>query len=282
MVDTTETSAAADRIRASGDSEVATYLEIAEAREPGQALTPAPNAPEAVVVLDFGSQFSMLIARRIREASVYCEMVPWDTRPEDLSHLKVKAFILSGGPSSVYAEGAPYLLPYVINAEVPILGICYGMQLLAHALGGRVDPADSREYGHAVMRVSEAEHPLFRDLPGDLPVWMSHGDHVVELPPGFRVIGQSDNAPVAAMTDDAGRVAIQFHPEVVHTAQGDRLIRNFLFEVAGCAGDWTAGNFIEESVASIKRAVGDGQVICALSGGVDSAVAAALVHAAVG
>ena len=285
MVESTDAPAPAsprDRIRTSGDSEVATYLEIAEAREPGQVLTPAPNAAEAVVILDYGSQFSMLIARRIREASVYCEMVPWNTPAEKLSHLRVKAFVLSGGPASVYAEGAPTLQPYVLNSGVPVLGICYGMQLLAHALGGRVDPAESREYGHAVMRVAEADHPLFRGLPADLGVWMSHGDHVVQLPRGFRVIGQSENAPMAAMTDDSGRVAIQFHPEVVHTPQGQELISNFLFGVAGCAGDWTAGNFVDESVEAIKQAVGDGQVICALSGGVDSAVAAALVHAAVG
>ena len=282
MVESTDVPASAGRIRTSGDTEVAAYLEIAEAREPGQVLTPAPNAPEAVVILDYGSQFSMLIARRIREASVYCEMVPWNTPAEKLSHLRVKAFVLSGGPASVYAEDAPTLPPYVLNSGLPVLGICYGMQLLAHALGGRVDPAGQREYGHAVLNVAEADHPLFKGLPSELGVWMSHGDHVVQLPRGFRVIGQSSNAPMAAMTDDAGRVAIQFHPEVVHTPQGQDLITNFLFGVAGCSGDWTAGNFVEESVAAIKEAVGDGLVICALSGGVDSAVAAALVHAAIG
>ncbi len=282
MVDTTDVSAPADRIRTSGDREVATYLEIAEAREPGQILTPAPNAPEAVVVLDYGSQFSMLIARRIREASVYSEMVPWDAPASKLNHLKVKAFVLSGGPASVYETDAPTLPDYVINSGVPVLGICYGMQLLAHALGGKVDPAPSREYGHAVLNVAEASSPLFKGLPASLPVWMSHGDNVVQLPVGFRAIAQSDNAPVAAMADDRGHVAIQFHPEVVHTPQGDQIIRNFLFEVAHCKGDWTAGNFVEESVKAIKEAVGDGQVICALSGGVDSAVAASLVHAAIG
>ncbi|MFA7249663.1 MAG: glutamine-hydrolyzing GMP synthase [Dehalococcoidia bacterium] len=281
MVETTDASAPAGRIRTSGDSEVATYLEIAEAREPGQVLTPAPNAPEAVVVLDYGSQFSMLIARRIREASVYSELIPWDAPVEKLNHLKVKAFVLSGGPASVYEAGAPTLPAYVVNSGVPVLGICYGMQLLAHALGGRVDPAESREYGHAVLSVSEG-NPLFKGLPASLPVWMSHGDRVAQLPPGFRSIAQSDNAPVAAMADDRGHVAIQFHPEVVHTPQGDQMIRNFLFEVAGCTGDWTAGNFVEESIRSIRAAVGDGQVICALSGGVDSAVAARLVHAAIG
>ncbi len=282
MTQDTDASAPADRIRASGDAEVSTYLEIAEAREPGGVLTPAPNAPEAVVVLDYGSQFSMLIARRIREANVYCELIPWDAPIEKLNHLRVKAFVLSGGPASVYAADAPSLPSYVINSEVPVLGICYGMQLLAYTLGGVVDPAAQREYGHAVLRVSESANPMFKDLPGELPVWMSHGDHVVQLPAGFRVVAQSDNAPVAMMAYDQGHVGIQFHPEVVHTPQGDQLIQNFLFQVAGIEPNWTAANFIEETVESVRAAVGDGQVICALSGGVDSAVAAALVHRAVG
>jgi GMP synthase (glutamine-hydrolysing) len=282
MDTTTESSASADRIRTSGDTEVATYLEVAGAREPGAVLTSAPNAPEAVVVLDYGSQFSMLITRRIREASVYSEMVPWDTPAEKLSHLRVQAFILSGGPSSVYEDGAPTLPAYVINSGLPVLGICYGMQLLTHTLGGRVEPSEEREYGHAILNLTEAANPLFKGLPGSLPVWASHGDKVTQLPPGFHGIAQSDNAPVAVMTDGAKRFGILFHPEVVHTPQGDTLIRNFLFEVASCSGDWTAGNFVEESVEAIRKAVGDGQVICALSGGVDSAVAAALVHRAVG
>ena len=282
MDTTTESSASADRIRTSGDTEVATYLEVAGAREPGAVLTSAPNAPEAVVVLDYGSQFSMLITRRIREASVYSEMVPWDTPAEKLSHLRVQAFILSGGPSSVYEDGAPTLPAYVINSGLPVLGICYGMQLLTHTLGGRVEPSEEREYGHAILNLTEAANPLFKGLPGSLPVWASHGDKVTQLPPGFHGIAQSDNAPVAVMTDGAKRFGILFHPEVVHTPQGDTFIRNFLFEVANCSGDWTAGNFVDESVEAIKKAVGDGQVICALSGGVDSAVAAALVHRAVG
>ncbi len=282
MVDTSDTAPTADRIRTSGDAEVATYLEIAEAREPGNLLTPAPNAPEAIVVLDYGSQFSMLIARRIREAKVYSELVPWDTPAEKLSHLNVKAFILSGGPASVYDEDAPTLPDYVINSGIPVLGICYGMQLMTHALGGRVAPSKTREYGHAVLDVTEAGSPLFRDLPSTLPVWMSHADRIEELPPGFRAIAQSANAPVAGMADEHGHLAIQFHPEVVHTPQGDQLIHNFVFEIAGCAGDWTAANFVQESVDSIRASVGDGLVICALSGGVDSAVAASLVHRAVG
>ena len=283
MVDTTtDVPAPADRIRASGDSEVATYLEIAEHREPGQILTPAPDAPETVVVLDYGSQFSMLITRRIREASVYSELVPWNVQPEKLSHLTVKAFVLSGGPASVYDEGAPQLPDWVIATGLPILGICYGMQLLAHKLGGAVEPATSREYGHAILDVGEASNPIFHTLSGSLPVWMSHGDKITKLPPGFESIAQSQNAPVAAMADNAGHYGIQFHPEVAHTPQGDQVIQNFLFRVAGCAGDWTAASFVEESVEAIRTAVGAGKVICALSGGVDSAVAAALVHRAIG
>ena len=275
-------SAPTSRIRTSGDSEVGTYLEIAEAREPGQIFTPAPNAPEAVVVLDYGSQYSMLIARRIREAGVYSELVPWDSKPEQLNHLRIKGFVLSGGPASVYEADAPTLPSYVIASKLPVLGICYGMQLLAHSLGGRVAPAAHREYGHAVITVSDIESPLLRGLPTSMPVWMSHGDHVVELPQGFRSIAYSESSPVAVMADAAGHLGIQFHPEVVHTPQGDQLIQNFLFNVAGCAGDWTAANFIEESVKSIRERVGTGKVICALSGGVDSAVAATLVHRAIG
>ena len=271
-----------DRIRASGDSEVSTYLEIAEAREPGQLLTPAPNAPETVVVLDYGSQYSMLITRRIREAGVYSELVSWNTPPEKLSHLQVKGFVLSGGPASVYDVDAPTLPSYVIASGLPVLGICYGMQLLAQALGGRVAPAAKREYGHAVITLSEPDNPLLRELPATMPVWMSHSDRIVELPPGFRAVAYSEDSPVAAMADAAGHLGIQFHPEVVHTPQGEQVLRNFLFEVARCGGEWTAASFVEESVRLIQEQVGDGRVICALSGGVDSAVAAALVHAAVG
>ena len=283
MVDSTEAAATAGRIRTSGDSEVATYLEIAEAREPGHALTPAPNAPEAVVVLDYGSQYSTLITRRIRDAGVYAELVPWDAKPEQLNHLRVQGFVLSGGPASVYDEGAPTLPSYVLASGRPVLGICYGMQLLAHALGGRVAPSQQREYGHATVTISDASNPLLAGLPSSMPVWMSHGDRIVELPPDFRSVAQSDNSPVAIMASETSDyLGIVFHPEVVHTPQGGQLLRNFLFNVAGCTGDWTAASFVDETVQAVRERVGDGKVICALSGGVDSAVAASLVHEAVG
>ena len=196
----------------------------------------------------------MLITRRIREAGVYAELAPWDTPSEKLSHLKVKGFVLSGGPASVYDEGAPTLAPYVVASGLPVLGICYGMQLLAQSLGGRVAPASRREYGHAVITLSDPAHGLLHDLPATMPVWMSHSDRIVELPPGFRSVAYSDDSPIAAMSNDTGCLGIQFHPEVVHTPQGSQLLRNFLFEVAGCSGDWTAANFVEESIRTNARA----------------------------
>ena len=282
MVESTEATAAAGRIRTSGDGAVSTPLEGAEGRERGQTLTPSPDAPEAIVVLDYGSQYSMLITRRLREAGVYAEQVPWNTEADRLSHLRVRGFVLSGGPASVYDEDAPTLPPYVIASGLPVLGICYGMQLLAHTLGGRVAPSSSREYGHAVVNLAETDNPLLADLPAAMPVWMSHGDRIVQLPPGFRAIAQSEHSPVAIMANESGHLGIQFHPEVVHTPQGETLLRNFIFNVAECAGEWTAASFVEESVAAIRERVGDERVICALSGGVDSAVAASLVHAAIG
>jgi GMP synthase (glutamine-hydrolysing) len=277
------------RVTASGDAEVSTYLEIAREKAgegPAEGVPPAPVQPETVVVIDFGSQFSMLIARRVRECSVYCEIVPPTATWEQVEKLKPRGVILSGGPASVYEVGAPLTPTWVFEKNLPVLGICYGMQALAHQLGGKVSPSDHREYGHAVVHQGDVETagavPLFAGLPASFPAWMSHGDRITQLPPGFTAIAYSDNSPYAAMTDGAGKIAIQFHPEVVHTPHGKQIIENFLYKVCGCTGDWTPGNFIADSINRIRAQVGDGHIICALSGGVDSAVAATLVHRAVG
>jgi GMP synthase (glutamine-hydrolysing) len=272
------------RIPTTDDVEVSTYLEIAEERSghaPAAEPPRAPAQPETVVVVDFGSQTAMLIARRVREAKVYCELVPHDAPWEQIQKLNPRGIILSGGPNSVYDEGAPLCAPWVFESGLPVLGICYGMQAIAHQLGGRVAPSAEREYGHAVIHKAE-ESDLFDDTPDSMPVWMSHGDRIDEPPPGFRTLAYSDNSPLAAMTNDRGVVAIQFHPEVVHTPHGDRVLENFLYKICGCHGDWTPGNFIADSVQRMRDQVGSGRVICALSGGVDSAVTAALVHKAVG
>jgi GMP synthase (glutamine-hydrolysing) len=235
---------------------------------------------ETVAVLDFGAQYSQLIARRIRECNVYCELLPPDAPREQIERLNPRAVVLSGGPASVYAPGAPQAPDWVFEGNRPVLGICYGMQLIAHQLGGKVAPASRREYGHAAI-ARTLETPLFDGLPSSFDVWMSHGDHVDQLPPGFQALAQSSNSPVAAM----GRgpvMAIQFHPEVVHTAHGKEIIRNFLFKVAGLKGDWTPKAFVEEAIQAIRAQVGEGRAICGLSGGVDSSVAAALMHRAIG
>ena len=236
---------------------------------------------EAVAILDFGSQYSQLIARRVREQHVYCELFPADASWEEVSRVNPKGFILSGGPASVYEEGAPQAPAYVFESGLPVLGICYGMQLLAHQLGGRVEPADRREYGRAVVHVQPPASKIFAGVPAGFQAWMSHGDQIDRLPPGFEVLAYSDNSPVAAM-GRGGLVGLQFHPEVVHTPDGHILLRNFLYEICGCQGTWTPASFIRESVEHIRSTVGAGRVICALSGGVDSAVAATLIHRAVG
>ena len=235
---------------------------------------------DTVVVLDFGSQYSQLITRRIREAGVYSILLPWDTSWEEIARLRPKGIILSGGPASVYDEGAPSLPAWVLREDVPVLGICYGMQLIASALDGGVEPATRREYGPAKIEVTQS-YPLFRDLPASLDVWMSHGDHVTRLPTGYVGIARSSNAPIAGMTDGR-RYGIQFHPEVVHTPLGRDLLRNFLVDVCNCRTEWTAEHFIDSAVRQIRETVGDGRVLLGLSGGVDSSVAAALIHRAIG
>lgn len=252
---------------------------IAASTEP--VANPA-RGQQAIVVLDFGSQFSMLIARRVRELNTYCELLPSDASPAQIADVDVRGFILSGGPSSVYDDGAPLAPQWVYDSGLPILGICYGMQALAHQLGGRVEPGTHREYGPAAITASTPA-PLFAGLPNQLDVWMSHGDRIEVLPPGFTALASSANSPYAAMADQARHYyGIQFHPEVVHTPRGLDILRNFVQGVCGCEGTWTPGNFIDESVAAIREQVGGARVICGLSGGVDSAVAAALVHRAIG
>ena len=285
MAETEATPDTTHRVPTSDDLEVSTYLEIARQREgeqPREGAPPAPAQPETIIVLDFGSQYSMLIARRVRDCHVYCELVPFDAPWEDVQKLNPRGFILSGGPASVYDEGAPLAPTYVFDSGLPVLGICYGMNLIAHQLGGRVAPSPEREYGHAVIYQGDSPGEVFQGLPPSMPVWMSHGDRVAELPPGFRSLAHSENSPIAVMGNDAGVIGLQFHPEVVHTPQGQALIENFVLRVCGCRGDWTPGNFIADSILRIRAQVGDGRVLCALSGGVDSAVTAALVHKAVG
>ncbi|MGB9870372.1 MAG: glutamine-hydrolyzing GMP synthase [Anaerolineae bacterium] len=237
---------------------------------------------DTLVVLDYGSQTAQLIARRIREAQVYCELFPWDAPAERVMALRPRGFVLSGGPASVYEPGAPTLPAYVRESGLPVLGICYGMQLLAHALGGRVGRAPQREYGPAQVELIHP-HALLAPLTENPQVWMSHGDRVEELPPGFVVLARSPNSPVAAMGDPERHLyGVQFHPEVVHTPAGREILRRFATDLCGCAPTWTPATFIGETIASIREQVGDGRVLCALSGGVDSAVTATLVHRAVG
>ena len=248
--------------------------------EPGDG---APPAREAVAILDFGSQYSQLIARRVREAQVYCELFRYDAPAEEVMALNPHGFILSGGPSSVYEPDAPKLPAYVLESDLPVLGICYGMQLLAHNLGGRVAATQRREYGSALLQVTDLGCSLFSELPFALPVWMSHGDRIELLPGGFAVVAQTDNSPIAAMAHPGRRLyGLQFHPEVIHTPQGADILRNFLRKVCDLRGTWTPAHFVGEAVEAIRQQVGEGQVLCGLSGGVDSAVVATLVHRAVG
>ncbi len=246
-----------------------------------KAETPLKVAQDRVLILDFGSQYSRLIARRVREAKVYCELVPGTISAEEVRRFAPRGLIFSGGPMSVYEPGAPHPDPALYELGLPILGICYGMQILAHDLGGAVEPSQRREYGHASLTIDE-DAGLFDRMPRELAVWMSHGDAVSALPPRFRPIAHSVNSPWAAFAGPGGRFGIQFHPEVVHTPLGVEILRNFLSGVCGCAPTWEPGSFIEMAVAEIRSKVGDGRVLCALSGGVDSAVAATLVHRAVG
>jgi GMP synthase (glutamine-hydrolysing) len=235
--------------------------------------------PSSIAILDFGSQYAQLIARRVREAQVYCELFPWDTPAEEVLALHPKGFILSGGPASVYSQGAPTLLPYILASGLPVLGLCYGMQLLTHVLGGEVAQATEREYGLAEIQ------PL---IPGTIldtisKVWMSHGDRITRMPDGFVALAKTANSPIAAMGDFIRKIfAVQFHPEVKHTLNGAEFLKHFTIDICGCVPDWTPASIIEESVTRIRSQVGGERVLAAVSGGVDSSVAAALVHKAIG
>ncbi len=238
---------------------------------------------ERVLILDFGSQTTQLIARRVRESHVYCEIHPFSMKLEAIRDFGPKGIILSGGPSSVHDEGAPMADPELFELGVPILGICYGMQLLAHQLGGAVEKAQRREYGPAAIDI---------DIPGDIffdlekeavRVWMSHGDRILKLPPSFRTMAHSGNSPIAAMGDPKRNIyAVQFHPEVAHTPCGKDILENYLFRICRCSPSWTMKSFVESTISSVREKVGQDQVICALSGGVDSSVVAVLLHRAIG
>ncbi len=240
---------------------------------------------EKILILDFGSQYTQLIARRVREAHVYCELHPFDMSLDEIRAFAPRGIILSGGPKSVYEEGAPAVEEAIFELGVPVLGICYGMQLMSRHFGGEVVPAGKREYGHADLLAQGKPGPLFEGffLEGKSPVWMSHGDHVEKVPAGFEVVAGSGNAPVCAIQNLSRKLyGVQFHPEVNHTPRGEMLIDNFVRIVCGCTGLWTPGQIIEDAVARIREQVGQERVILGLSGGVDSSVAAALIHRAIG
>jgi len=279
-----EAANAGHRVLAPDDAEVEAYLEQALHAPPPErpAVDGAPAEPDSVVILDFGSQFAQLIARRVRELNVYSELLPHDTPWSEIERRHPKAIILSGGPSSVYDTDAPRADPALWSGRIPVLGICYGLQLMAHELGGEVVPSSRREYGPASVQITSTDG-LFAGLEREQPVWMSHGDSIVKPPDGFHPTAQTDSTAFAGMVDpERGLYGIQFHPEVAHTPRGHQILRNFVLGIAGARSNWTAANLIETTVAEIRQRVGDGHVICALSGGVDSAVAATLVHRAIG
>jgi GMP synthase (glutamine-hydrolysing) len=274
------------RIATTDDIEVSTYLEIAKEKGGAQpavteeAVSGAER--EAIIVLDFGSQYNMLIARRVREAQVYCELLPHDTPWEKIAPLNPKGFILSGGPASVYEPNAPLAPAYVYESGLPVLGICYGMQVITKQLGGKVSPGARREYGHAMMHISQVDAPLFDGLPESTTVWMSHGDKIEAMPEGFKAIAHTENSPNAVIVNKKNIYGLQFHPEVAHTPEGKTILKNFVYKVCKCKGNWTMGSFVNDSMARIKEQVGGGKVILALSGGVDSSVVAILIHRAIG
>ncbi len=245
-------------------------------------MPPVKRERDEVLILDFGAQYAHLISRRVREAGVYSELIPYNTTPAEIKRMRPAGLILSGGPSSVYDKDALLCDPEIYNLGIPILGICYGLQLITHQLDGRVARRQKREYGRASLHV-DVESDLFKGLPGHIVCWMSHGDAVETLPSGFKTIAHTENSPLAAIGDPARRIyGVQFHPEVAHTEHGFDIISNFLFKICGCRPGWSMASFIESSIEAIRRKVGGERVLCALSGGVDSSTAALLIHRAVG
>ena len=240
------------------------------------------TSSETILVMDFGSQYSQLIARRVRENNVYCEIVNHNAPLDSIKHLCIKGIILSGGPASVYSENAPIAPEWVYEIDVPLLGICYGMQVMVHQLGGNVNPSNKKEFGHSELNISDIKHDLFNDIDLKIQAWMSHGDKITKLPEGFNTLAFTNNSPIAVIGDSYNRIGLQFHPEVSHTPLGNKIINNFLYKICGCSGKWTPENFVLNSIDLIRNQIGDGKVICALSGGVDSLVAASLIHKAIG
>ena len=237
---------------------------------------------EKVIVIDFGGQYNQLVARRVRENNVYCEIYSYRTPIEDIKAMQPKGIILTGGPASCYEEGAASCDKALFELGVPVLGLCYGVQLMMHVLGGKVEKAPVREYGHIELSV-DTSSPLYENVPAETNCWMSHNDYISALAPGFKAIAHTENCPYAAVADDSGMLyGFQYHPEVLHTPEGTKMIRNFLYNVCHCAGDWRMDSFVKESIEEIRNKVGGGKVLCALSGGVDSSVAAVLLSKAVG
>ncbi len=237
---------------------------------------------ETILILDFGSQFTQLIARRVREAHVYCEILPYNADLRPYAKRNVAGYILSGGPASLKDPSSPRLDRSFFDGSVPVLGICYGMQLIADLFGGRLVKSEHREYGRSLFEPL-SDGPLLKGIAQSSQVWMSHGDSIVDLPSGFQIIGRVTSLGVAAIVNETARIyGVQFHPEVHHTTEGKKIIHNFLFDICGVKGDWTTASFIEESIDGIRRQVGDGKVVLGISGGVDSSVAAMLLHRAIG
>ncbi len=235
---------------------------------------------DSIAVIDFGAQYAQLITRRIRELQVYCELYPWDAPADQVLSISPRGFILSGGPASVYQPDAPQIASYILDSGLPILGICYGMQALTYALGGKVAPSAEREYGSALYK-TRLPNPLLPD--GDMQVWMSHGDRIDTTPPGFQVLGDSQNSPVAAIGDiTRNYYGLQFHPEVHHTPRGSQILRRFTIDICGASPTWTPASIISQSIDSVRHKVGKENILSAVSGGVDSSVATALVQSAVG